>query len=49
MKEKIKNYLIKKGHNPDQVEKWVEANFATAIRTYPNAGVARIADFILWI
>lgn len=49
MKEKIKNYMIKNGNNADRVEAMVEANFELAVKSYPNASVARLADFILWM
>jgi len=47
--EKVKAYLIKHGHNADRVEAMVEAHFELAVKSYPNASVAHLADFILCV
>ena len=49
MKEKIKKYMIKNGNNADRIEAIVEANFELAIKSYPNAPAAYLADFILCV
>ena len=44
--KKVVDYLVKKGNNPKEAEKMVKAELAGAVKAYPNAPVAKIADYI---
>ena len=44
--KKVVAYLVKKGNNPKEAESMVKKELAGAIKAYPNAPVAKIADYI---
>jgi hypothetical protein len=44
--KKVVAYLVKKGNNPKEAEAMVKKEFDGAIKAYPNAPVAKIADYI---
>ena len=44
--KKVVAYLIKKGNNPKEAESMVKKELAGAIKAYPNAPVAKIAEYI---
>ena len=44
--KKVVAYLVKKGNNPKDAEAMVKKEFDGAIKAYPNAPVAKIADYI---
>src|SRR6056300_581771 len=44
--KKVVAYLVKKGNNPKEAESMVKKELAGAIKAYPNAPVAKIAEYI---
>lgn len=44
--KKVVVYLVKKGNNPKAAESMVKKELAGAMKAYPNAPVAKIADYI---
>jgi len=44
--KKVVAYLVKKGNNPKAAESMVKKELAGAMKAYPNAPVAKIADYI---
>lgn len=46
--QKTLNVLTKRGHNPAEAARMVEENFEVAIKCYPTATPAKLADFIIY-
>jgi len=47
--KKVVAHLVKKGSNPKDAEAMVKKEFDGAIKAYPNAPVAKIADYIMTV
>lgn len=45
--EAVVAYLVKKGSNPKDAEKQVEKQFKYAVKMYPNAAVAKVAEIVM--
>ena len=45
--KKVVAYLVKKGSNPKDAEAMVKKEFDGAIKTYPNAPVSKVAEYIM--
>jgi len=45
-KEKVKDYLIKRGINKKEVDDMLKQEYNYVVKTYPNATPSKIADII---